>query len=357
MRRFAGLLLSLFPALGCATLADAATGDKDLPNAGAGPFRELKKGELGLSLVTPNAADDTKTLSRDASVIDLDGDLTTFAVAGYFAASPNGAEVGEPTVEIRRTVAEDGRSFDRDRDVVLTAGEAWEQGLLGGPSALWVGGEVWLYYAAGGGIGLAKSADGAAFTKVAGPVLGASESGWDTGSIPRSPSVVMLPKGGFLMFYETLNGEGRSVIGEATSSDGLVWERVGDGPAIAPSEAGEEVFDDLGVGGPAVTLGETALGRRVVRVYYGARTQGSEGEEKRTIGLAARFDGEPFSKATSAVFGATSSRGPSEPAVISFGEFTLIFATQNRSNTDESPAVAAGVAPAQAELPEPTQSE
>ncbi|MEZ4293705.1 MAG: hypothetical protein R3B70_01925 [Polyangiaceae bacterium] len=336
---------------GCATLAGAATGDRDLPNAEAGPFRELKKGELGLSLVTPNAADDTKTLSRDVSVIDLDGDPATFAIAGYFAASANGAEVDEPTIEIRRTVAEDARSFDRQREVVLQVSEAWEEGTIGG-RARSRDGEVWLFYAGGQGIGLATSGDGVAFSKHAGgPVLGVASEGWDAGAVPKSPSVVELPGGELAMFYEVTLGDGKSAIGEARSGDGVSWERVGEGPRITPGPAGEEAYDDARVGGPCAVAAVTELGRDVLRLYYSAESSAG----KRTIGLAARFEDEAFERAASPVFGAGSSRGPSEPSVIAFDGFTMIFATQSRSNTDESPAVAGGVAPAQAVLPPPAE--
>jgi hypothetical protein len=347
------LLLVLAPPLAaCATLADAATGDRDLPNAGAGPFRELRAGELGLSLVAPNAVDDQKMLARDASVLDLDGDPATFELAGYFAASANGAEVGDPAIAIRRSVAADGRSFERQTDVVLEASEPWEMGVIGAPSGLVVGGEVWLYYEAGDGIGLAKSPDGVTFVK-AGPVLATAASGWDAGAAPRGPSVVALPDGGFAMFYEATPAAGGRAIGEARSADGLAWTRVEGGPALAPGPAGEEAYDDAGVGAPCAVAGETALGRPMLRLYYAAESSAG----KRAIGLAGRFEDGPFERGISPVFGAGSSRAPGAPAAISLEGLTFLFATQHRSSSDEAPAIAAGVAPAQAELPPPVQGE
>lgn len=345
------VVLSL-PLAACATLADAATGDRDLPNAGAGPFRELKTGELGLSLVVPNAVDDIFTLARDASVIDVDGDPATLEVAGYFAASVNGAEIEEAPIAIRRSVAMDGRSFVRQTEVVLEASEGWEGGTIGAPSALVAGDEVWLYYAAGEGIGLAKSADGVTFAKSAGPVLAAATSGWDAGAAPRSPSVIALAEGGLAMFYE-VTAAGRTMIGEARSSDGLAWTRVGEGPVLAPGPAGEEAYDDAGVSAPCALQDETALGRPVLRLYYAAES----GEGKRTIGLAGRFEDGPFDRGISPVFGAGSSRAPDEPSALPLGDVTLLFVTQHRASNDDGPAIAAGVAPAQAELPPATTSE
>ena len=343
------------PIAACATLADAAKGDQDLPNAGAGPFRALKKGDLGLSLVAPNAVDDGINLARDAAILDLDGDPSTFAIAGYFAASKNGDPNDAPPIAIRRGEAADGRSFDRATTVVLEVTEGWENGTIGAPSVISVQGAVRLYYASGGGVGLAKSADGIAFTKEAGPVLSAATSGWDAGALPRSPSVIALPSGGFAMFYGVALGDGTRAIGEARSDDGITWTRVGSGPALAPGPSGEDAYDDAGVGAPCATLGETALGRQVVRLYYEASTRALDtGAEVRTIGLAARFEGGDFERGASPVFGAGSSRAPTEPAVIAFEDLALLFVTQHRSGTSKDPAIAAGVAPATATLPAPT---
>lgn len=345
------IALLALPAASCATLADAATGDRDLPNAEAGPFRALRKGELGLSLVAPNVIDDDKKLGRDASVIDADGDPSTFEVVAFFAAAANGAAVDDPPIEIRATTAADGRSFVKQAETALTATEGWEGGTVGAPSALRDGDAIRLYYAASGGIGLAVSDGGGPFEKVAGPVLGEAEGGWDDGLVPRSPSVIATAEG-FSLFYEVTLATGEDVIGEAASEDGVTWERVGDGPVLAPGPAGDEAYDDAGVFAPCVIAGETALGRPLLRMYYGALTIDEEtGEERRTIGLAARFPGEPFERGASPVFGAGSSRAPTEPGVVALEGLTFLFVTQRRSGTSEEPAIAAGVAPAQAVLP------
>lgn len=337
------------PLASCATLADAAKGDENLPNAEAGPFRELRRGELGLSLVAPNAVDDDKTLARDAAILDADGDPATFEVIGYFAASANGAGADDPPIAIRRGTAKDGRSFVRQTEVVLEATEAWEKGTIGAPSALLVNGAVWLFYAAGEGIGLAKSADGVTFTKEKNVVLGPAAGGWDGGAVPRSPGVIALPEGGFAMFYEATSSGGQRAIGEARSDDGVVWSRVEGGPVLAPGEAGEEAYDDAGVGAPFALVGESASGRSLVRLYYAAES----GAGKRTIGLAGRYaESGPFERGISPVFGAGSSRGPGEPCVLVLEGVTLLFATQLRNRTSDEPAIAAGLAPAQAELPE-----
>ncbi len=353
----------MVPLAACATLADAASGDRDLPNAGAGPFRELKKGELAGLLIAPNVVSDGKTLARHATVIDADGDPSTFAVIGYFAANENGEAPEDAPSRIVRGVAFDGRSFERETNVVLEATEDWEYGEISSPSVVEVGGEVWLYYAAGVGIGLARSVDSLAFTKVdgppffeeggAGPIFGIADAGWDAGATPTSPSVISLGDEGFAMFYEVRIESGKYAIGEARSKDGITWKRFGDGPVLVPGEPGEEAYDDARVGAPCAIAGESELGRPLLRLYYSAES----GAGKRTIGMAARFDDGPFERAASPVLGAGTSRGPSEPSVIAFEGFTLLFATQDKSGTQEEPVVAAGVAPAQAVLPPATESD
>src|SRR5262249_48080754 len=160
-------------------------GGDALPGAGAGPFRALVDGELGNLLSPPYAVDDGKTFARDPAVIDADGDPGTLEVAGYFgAAVPQGMPdpgPDDPPRAIVRLGALDARSFDRAAETVLAPADPWEGGVIGEPAVIRRGGEIWLYYAAAGGIGLARSADGHAFTRVPGPVLGPVPGGWENG--------------------------------------------------------------------------------------------------------------------------------------------------------------------------------
>jgi hypothetical protein len=346
---------------GCATLADAESGGASLPNAGAGPFRALAQRELGALRTAPNALVDDESFPRDPAVIDADGDPRTPGVIGFFAANPVAAgEEPAPAAApsaIVRYGASDDRSFDRSEEVVLTAESSWEGGTVGAPSAVRAGGEILLYYAAEGGIGLARSADGSAFTREAGPVLGPEEgTGWEAGAVPRSPGVVRLEDGSFRMFYE-VRGPAGSRIGEARSDDGVHWNRLGQGPVLAPAaqvDPAEPPYDGASVGAPYPVLARSANGREILRVYYSALdTAGNH-----TIGLAARFghDGMgQLERASSPVFGSGSSLGPREPCVLVRDAFALLFVTQRagRATSADYPAVAAGVAPADAALPPP----
>ncbi len=362
--------LAALPLLwGCATLAEPAGGDQNLPSADVGPFRPLSGAtplagdagtgsEIGNSLVAPYGIDDFSSYSRDIAVLDADGDPTTLAVVGYVAsAAPGFARATDPTKQIVRYDALDGRSFDRMGEVVLTPDAAWEGGIMTSPAAVRSGGETLLYYAAAGGIGLAKSADGHVFVKAPGPVLGpAAGGGWERGALPASPGVVQLADGSFRMFYEVAIGAGVTAIGEATSADGAAWTRVGSGPALAPSgggDAGPTPWDATSVGSPFPMVATSSLGRPILRVFYGAVDVAGNG----TIGLAARFgtDG-PLERAVSPVFGTSGTLDPREPCVVVFSDFTLLYATEASASTDPSPGVAVGVAPATAVLPAPVSS-
>jgi hypothetical protein len=343
----------------CATIPEPGGGGENLPSAGAGPFRALVQAELGNLRVAPNALD-TDAFARDPSVVDLDGDPGTLAVAGYFGAAVAQGDTKpvatDPTRAILRFGALDGRSFDRAAEVVLEPTEAWEGGVLGQPSALLHDdGETWLYYAAAGGIGLAKSGDGHTFTRVAGPILGPAASGWEASGIPASPGVVRLPDGSFRLFYEVTIAKDVQAIGEASSSDGVTWTRLGTAPALAPSapRAGvDQPYDDASVGSPFPVLATSGDGRAILRVYYGASDQlGSA-----VIGLAARYLDAPSAKlqrATAPVFGTTKPLSPREPCVLAFPGFTLLFATEKSASNAAHPAVAVAAAPALAALPPP----
>jgi hypothetical protein len=361
--------LSLCALSGCATLPEPSGGDQNLPDANAGPFRALVAAEIGNDRSAPNGLDDFRDYGRDIAVLDADGDPSTLAVIGYVAAAvqqgSDAPEPTDPTRSIARYDAADGRSFDLASEVVLTPDAPWEGGVLASPAAVRMGGEIWLYYAAQGGIGLAKSADGHAFTKVPGPVLGPSPGGWERGGVPAAPGVVQLPDGSLRMFYEVAVADGGSapkppesvtVIGEAESADGLTWTRLGSAPALAHSsggDAGATPWDSASVGSPYPQLATSAVGRPILRVFYGARDVGGV----RTVALAARYgtDG-PLQRSESPVFGTSGSLGPREPCVVTFAAFTLLYATEASSSSDTHPAVAVGVAPATAVLPAPTMA-
>jgi hypothetical protein len=167
---------------------------------------------------------------------------------------------------------------------------------------------------------------------------------------------VVLADGSFLMFYDVPGEGGAVAIGEARSADGIVWERAGSGPALAPSPApesgaGEEPYDGAAVSDAAPALATSATGRAMLRVYYSARDRTG----RSAIGMAARFGDGALERAVGPVFGASSSLGPRAPWVVIYPELSLLFVTQRAGSSDALayPAVAAGVAPADARLGAP----
>jgi hypothetical protein len=346
----------------CATLADAGGGDEALPNAAAGPFRPLRSEELTGPHAAPYVLRSEEERPRDVAVVDRDGDPATLEVVAYVARSParSRAEAPAPPAEIARVGARDGRSFGGAPATVLVATEGWEGGTIGSPSVVVVGGEHWLYYAAGGGIGLARGpapasvADpaGALFEReTAAPVLAPDPSGWERGAVPASPAVVRLSGGRFVMFYEVAVGAARA-IGEAESEDGTVWRRRGGGPALAPGGAG---YDDTGgVGAPAAVVSRSPLGRDVLWIYHSA----TDASGARRIAVAARdgVDG-PLVRALAAVFDdRAATLPPDEPAVVRFAGLSLLYATRRAGSADafDFPAVVSGVAPAHIALGAPS---
>jgi hypothetical protein len=344
------LLACSLAATACATVPEPGGGGDSLPNASAGPFRALLASELSGDHAAPNAVDDSHTFARDPSVIDADGDPSTLAVIGYFGAGigvSGGKDPAptDPTRAIIRLDALDARSFDGAAEMVLAPTDAWEGGVIGEPHALRAGGEIFLYYAAAGGIGLAKSGDGHAFTRVPGPVLGPAASGWDSGAVPKGPGVVQLANGSFRMFYEAAGS-----IGAASSPDGVTWTRAA-APALAHNPgSGAEPTDYASLGSPFPVLAASADGRAELRLYHGAMDAQGHG----VIGLAASYgeDG-PLVPAAAPVFGSDKALGPREPCVLVYPGFTLLFATEKPKATMDYPAVAAGLAPATATLPAP----
>jgi hypothetical protein len=353
--RFALVALAL-AAGACATLAGAATGGENLPNAAAGPFRALRSDEVGNLRSAPNVLVDDQTFPRDGTVIDADGDLSTPEVVGFFAMTlkvgAGDPDPSAPTTAIVRYSAADGRSFDRVSTPVLTLENPWEGSKLGAPSALRVEDEVFLYYMAEGGIGLARSSDGIMFTREPAPVFAADPSAWDAGNVPANPGVVRLDDGSFRMFYDVPSDNGGRQIGEARSDDGLMWERVGNASVLEPRNdinPDDLFYDGASVGAPYPVLGTTAEGRRVLRVYYAA----IDALNRRSIGIAARYTPSegPLQRAIAPVF--NNALGTTQPCVVVYPGYSLLFATQlaGTSKSQQIPANAAALSPADAVLP------
>lgn len=323
---------------GCGTLAtEAGDSNAERPNAIAGPFRLLAADEID-GLKAPYVLRKKFWDFRQPTVLVDEPGTVLGSSSLYALATDTGVSA------VYRFVATDGRSFadvpEPSTPVLAAGAESIEA-----PEVARVGDEVRLYYSTPSGVHVARSNDGVTFTPEPNAVLGAGGAGWEGSQAPRAPAFLTVGPDDHRLFYEA---QGR--IGEARSSDGLTWERVGDRPVIEPGADldGEPAFDGVGVGDPEALRVRSAEGRWITRIYYTGRgADGSTG-----IGLAARFgDRGGMTRATAPAL--TGPRGPRAPAVVPQGSFTLLFFDQAAGTNDDWPAIAAGIAPATRRIPVP----
>ncbi|MDB4934931.1 MAG: hypothetical protein JWP87_1903 [Labilithrix sp.] len=360
LRTFAVIGAAALLALSCATTGAEGKGDQNLPTAGVGPFRKLAGDEV--PGIAPFVLDDRVAIYREPAVlapaIATDDEPTIlFAVAKRM-----GADV------IVRTRADDGRAFfgtngdfGKTPPVVLAADVPWEGGSVNGPFVLRVNDEVLLYYAAAGGIGVARSMDGFAFRKERGPIFARDpSSSWETSEV-RAPSVYVLPDGRVRMLYAA-----GSAIGEAESIDGVHFVRVDPDPstpaiepilAPAPPAAPGSLlpnerppFDTARVGDPCAVLRTTPAGRLHVRVLY----TGADAAGVTAVGFAARY-GEtgPLSRQTAPVYSVSAKE--SAPALLELPSGSYLYVQQDR-RVDASltyTAIAGAFAPGSVKLAAP----
>ncbi len=360
--------LGLLVLLSCGTLGTPGGEPAGLPSSGMGPFRVLQAGELTPKALVPYVFSNQTANYREPSIVGTSSDPASTEVWMYTV-----GHVGGVVVRVR-TRADGARSGYGDvadtstgappvPPVVLQADQPWEGGAtgnLGGPSALMVDGQLWLYYAAAGGIGLAQSSDGLTFTKQSTPVLVPdATASWET-TTPHAPSVAVFPDGTWHMMY----GAGVS-IGEATSPDGLTWTRVDGNPIFVPSPTVDPStlppgvvppFDEGQVDDPMLAPQTTIDGRLQVRVLYtgyGA-PPGTKGRAS-AIGFAARYgDSGSLSSQPDPVY--TASLHENAPAFFEWSGGSLVYVSEDNTSLSTSmpfPAIAAGYAPATNTLPPP----
>jgi len=360
-------LLLLFVAASCATQGGGSSGVSNVPSSGDGPFRPLVDGELSSKAVVPYVFVDQTALYREPSVLGTSADPTNSQVWLYAVATSGGADV------IVRTIADDARSFYGDvsdnadpshphhtAPTVLTADQPWEGPGVSGPSALLTGGQVLLYYAAAGGIGLATSSDGLTFTKGSGPVLAPDPTmAWET-TAPHAPTVAIFPDGSWHMLY----GAGDSV-GEATSADGQTWARVATNPVLSPSPVVDPStlpagvpppFDEGRVDDPLMSPQTDIDGRLQVRVFYtGYGLAAGTAQPPSAIGLAGRYGATgALSRQASPIY--TVNLHEAAPAFFEYSGGSLLYVQEDNTSIDPTKpftSIAAGYAPIDGTLPAP----
>lgn len=187
-------------------------------------------------------------------------------------------------------VSDDGSAWRKHSEPVLEPQLDWEGDYIAANGAALADRERLRYwYQAGprGGtsIGLAESKDGVVWERVTeGPVLGSGARGsWDESAV-GDPYAVRCGKT-FYLFYLGQNRFGVQRLGVARSDDGVHWRKSHLNPLLEPG--GEGDFDAGGLGEPAVFFSD---GRW--RMLY----TGRDSAEVRRLGWATSVDGVVWRK-------------------------------------------------------------
>jgi hypothetical protein len=340
MKRFE-LALGILVVAACGTNGGAGGGDANLPSAGVGPFRTLAPEEVKGQ--APFVLEDSVAMYREPAVL-REGDVT-FLYAVAHVAKTNQDVIVRTRATDERTFFGSSSSSSSKPVVVLAPDRPWEGNALGGPSLVRLGGDVLLYHSGAEGIGVARSSDGRVFRKEPGPVLGRdpSRGSWET-TPPRAPTVYALPDGRLRMLYAAGTG-----IGEASSADGVAWERLGGGPVLAPVPGDPSSFEGARVSDPCAAPRITPDGRFQVRVLY----TGTNAAGRTAIGFAGRYgDAGPFERHGPPVYAVD--RAEAAPALLELDELSFLYVQQELQSADKTwTAIAAAVAPDTATLPLP----
>jgi predicted GH43/DUF377 family glycosyl hydrolase len=170
-------------------------------------------------------------------------------------------------------------------------GAAWEGRYIAANGAtLFRSGEILYWYQAGDPprIGLARSRDGARWTRHGPPVLDTGPRGaWDEMGV-ADPYAIQAGDWIYLYFLGQDRAR-RQRLGVARSRDGEAWEKLRSNPVLEIGEDGQ--FDENGLGEPAVWIAESR---------YWMLYTGRDRNENRRMGLAWSADGVKWTRYTNA---------------------------------------------------------
>lgn len=330
------LVLLTASILGCSAIGDPGGSADAYPHGGTGQFRVLSGAEVGTAngqlLPLRNVAFD--------AVMVVDGYLF-YTAAALLEEPPEppdehpDGEVYWPAFEpraIHRAEPREVLSY-RSGVPILEAEETWEGSALFDPWVVVVDGRARLYYAGEGGIGVAEatSLDGT-FARVGdGPVL----------ENARRPSVIRGLDGAWWMYFDA-GGH----IGVARSEDGLAFEPLDADPSTEALDPIVIEGEDLGespetsVGMPGALLVETPAGRQLVRLYYESRRE----DGSTHVYVAGSVDGLTFERHELSVMDQDDVRAPA-PLVVD-PRVTLLYVNVPAGSTYATRALRAAVTPA-----------
>lgn len=289
-----GLGALLGGAAACGAAADEGGGDTDLPTRGAGPYGKLEPDpetpvEEPVILADPDGIEEwrgpairvegggrlsvyfaaalgARVELRLASGVTLAEGATDVTTVLTPEQSWEGERVDHPSLvepgaghalglfyeagdgRIGYAGSDDGVSFERRPAPVLEADGLAEGDRVGEPSAVWYGGDLWLYYAApaagaifvvrfpGGDLGAPERLDGDDRTPERDPVLGPNPFAeqFDVLAVgaPFVRITALADRPVFDLWYRGLGEGGSQTVGFAGSLDGRVWKRFPENPVL-----------------------------------------------------------------------------------------------------------------------------
>jgi hypothetical protein len=215
-------------------------------------------------------------------------------------------------------------------------------------SSAGLAGDLLLAYEAEGGLAVVRvdtADDPPVLSNAEAPALTLDELSFEASAL-RSPGLVALSDGTLRLYYAADLPDGREVIGVATSEDGRPFEDLG---VVLAGAAGSRF------GSPHGVLADEGDRERLL-VYFTAAEEGARQE----IRLAGRFvtsEEEHLEISESAMYRPPGDLAPREPCVVRFEAYSLLFVTEQTTESNEAPRIVAGVTPADATLPPPSALE
>jgi len=185
-------------------------------------------------------------------------------------------------------VSQDGNSWLKTGRVLSP--EGWEGSYIAANGSAVADDDQILYWDGTGDplrIGLARSHDGASWTKEPQAVVSVGPRGSFDERGVADPYVIRAGDG-FYMFYLGQDRAGRQRLGLARSRDGVRWEKLRSNPILELGARG--AFDEVGLGEPAVWTSGGA---------WWMLYTGRDRAEHRRIGLARSADGTHWERETS----------------------------------------------------------
>jgi predicted GH43/DUF377 family glycosyl hydrolase len=178
--------------------------------------------------------------------------------------------------------SDDPLHWTKQSRILSPVSTSWEGSYIAANGSALAGSDRLLYWYQAGDpprIGLARSADGRAWTREAGPVLETGPVGsWDERGV--GDPYVIEAGGRLFLFFVGMDRARRQRLGVAESTDGVRWRKLRSNPILEVGPDG--AFDENGLGEPAVWASNG---------HYWMLYTGRDRYENRRIGLAESEDG------------------------------------------------------------------